>query len=105
MDDQRANREGGGGLRRTARNVFFAQLIIAGMMFFWGLFIVSTRPYFLLDVVLSPEELQNDKKHDETLALLQKANEHEPAAWVVTAALVAVSSAIGLRATRRVETN
>lgn len=54
-------------------NVCLALLIlIGGMMVGIGLFTVPAAPHFLLDVVLTREELADVQKRVETLAMLEK---------------------------------
>lgn len=83
-------------MHRGFRIFVILQLITAGAMAFIG-FIVSVRPYMLLDVVLSPEELQDQKIHDATLALMQRATSSDSILWFLFAGFVAALGLYGLR--------
>lgn len=82
------------------RTLFYLQLAVAAVMAFMGL-MVESRPYGLLDVVLSPEQLRDRDTLDSTLALMQRATGHDAVYWWLLAAVVAGIAFIGLRATPR----
>lgn len=83
-------------MRQSLRILAVLQLMAAVAMGIMG-FVVSVRPYLLLDVVLSPEELKDPKIHDDTLALMQRAVSYDSAIWLVFAGLVAVLGIFFLR--------
>ncbi len=60
---------------------------------------VSVRPYMLLDVVLSPQELANHKIADATLALLKRGSAGDAAMWVGLGIFFFVASVVGLSLT------
>lgn len=66
-------------------------------MIFWGVFVVPVLPYVLLDVVLTPEQLKDASRCDETLALLQAPNSYHFAGWIAGGVVVTVTSALLLR--------
>jgi hypothetical protein len=72
-----------------------AGLIMVGI----GVFFVPVIPHTLLDVVLSPSELQDQSKIEETLDLLQRANGLWITLWVICGLIVAGTSLAGLRLT------
>lgn len=57
----------------------------------------GVKPYFLLDVVLTPEELKDREARDRTLEILKKAAGSGPGAgtWVVVGIAISLASAIG----------
>ena len=85
-------------MRNSFRIFAVLQLMVAGAMAFIGL-IVSTRPYMLLDVVLSPKELQDQKTHDATLARCS-AISSDSWLWFLFAAFVGALGLYGLRLSR-----
>ena len=52
-----------------------------------GIF-VDVRPYALLDVVLTPDQLKDRSTMDETLALMQKATGYDSACWLILGGIV-----------------
>lgn len=52
--------------------IFLVQLIVAAAMVVMGL-VMAARPYLLLDVVLTQEQLADAETRDKTLALMQEA--------------------------------
>ncbi len=61
--------------------------------------IVSVRPHMLLDVVLGPHELADDKTRDATLILLQRGSAGDAALWMGLGVFFFLASIVGLRLT------
>jgi hypothetical protein len=77
------------------RILFILLLIVAVVMVGQGL-LVEVRPYILLDVVLTPEELRDERTHDATLELMQKATSYDSTCWLTLGAIVAGLAIVGL---------
>jgi hypothetical protein len=78
------------------RTLFIVQLVVAALMAFQGLLVVA-RPYALLDVILTPEQLRDKSAVESTLALLKKATWYDGACWLVLAGFLGGLAIIGLR--------
>jgi hypothetical protein len=76
--------------------LFVVQLFVAAAMIFMGI-LVAVRPYLLLDVVLTPEQLSEHAAHDATLALMQKATGNNDVWWYIFGSVTAAIALIGLR--------
>jgi hypothetical protein len=77
------------------RILFIIQMIVAVVMGFMGMLVLA-RPYALLDVVLTPDQLNNRAKMEETLALMQKATGYDWGCWLVMGVIVGGLAIIGL---------
>jgi hypothetical protein len=77
------------------RNLFILLLIVAVVMVGQRL-LVEMRPYILLDVVLTPEELRDERTHDTTLELMQKATSYDSTFWLTLGAIVAGLAIVAL---------
>ena len=78
------------------KSLYIIQLFVAAAMLFMGL-LVAARPYFLLDVVLTPEQLSDPSIHDATLSLMQKATGSDSIWWFVLGCVVGGIALVGLR--------
>jgi hypothetical protein len=84
------------------RRIFALHLIIGISLILLG-FVAQARPYVLLDVVLTQQELHDGKKIDDTLATLQRGAGSD-AAWLFgTGTILTVTSLIGVFGSRRVQ--
>jgi hypothetical protein len=82
------------------RRLLIVQLAFGIFVLFWGAFAIPVMmPHVLLDVVLTPEELQDQKKVDETLELLKKVNGRSNGT-IATGLFIVTTSVIGLRLNR-----
>ena len=75
--------------------LFAFHLVIGIWLIFVGLF-AAARPHILLDVVLTPDQLSDQKLHDSTLALLQRGAGSDSTWMVGIGVILAVSSLIGV---------
>jgi hypothetical protein len=82
------------------RTLFIVQIAAGLLMLAIAIFFVPMMPHTLLDVVLSPSELQDPSKIDETLLLLQAGNGWQTKFWVAAGLLTICSSGAGLWLTR-----
>jgi hypothetical protein len=82
------------------RKLFILQACFGVFVLLWGVIVVPAMPYLMLDVVLTPEELRDNLKQDETLMLLQKCFSRMPA--IATGLFVISTSMLGLRLTGKI---
>lgn len=80
----------------SIRRLFWAQTLFGLCVIGWGLVVPAMMPYVMLDVVLTPAELQDVAKHDSTLVLLKKVNYGSTIA-IASGVFMVVVSTIGLR--------
>jgi hypothetical protein len=73
-----------------------AQLILGLLLLVVGLFVMPTMPYFQLDRVLTPTELEDDNKRTATLELLMKAGGNQWLLWTIAGSTTVVLSVLGL---------
>jgi putative copper export protein len=81
------------------RKLLYLHLAIGLWLVFMGL-IASGRPYLLLDVVLTQEELRDHFERDTTQALLLKGAGNDSVVMFVTAIVLLITSLIGMKLTR-----
>ena len=82
------------------RACFALSLLIGLWCFLCGLTVDTMMPHFMLDAVLTPDELADEQTRNRTLAILKKANESSTAPyWFGTGVMILIISAIGLRQT------
>jgi hypothetical protein len=82
------------------RKLFILQVCFGIFVLLRGLFVIPAMPYVMLDVVLTPEELHDNLKHDESLTLLQKCFSRTPT--IVTGLFVISTSMLDLRLTGKI---
>ncbi|MGL4463136.1 MAG: hypothetical protein ACRC1K_13390 [Planctomycetia bacterium] len=85
--------------RRIVRAAFLIQLVVGVLMLLAGL-AAPLRPYFQLDVVLTPEQLADEGTRNTTQALLLKASGNEWLFWIGGGSIVVGASLVGLTTTR-----
>lgn len=75
----------------------FAGTLMVGLgCLLCGAAIDTVAPHFLLDAVLTPEELQSDATRERTLAMLQKVKSAHKGYWFLTGGVLVALSALGL---------
>jgi hypothetical protein len=81
------------------QRVLFAIVVcISGYLLAVGLFVLPMKVHFQLDVILSPEELRDEKTRVRTLEILEKASQGGKEGFFVAipAAVMVVVGLIGL---------
>ena len=80
--------------------LFIFQLLL-GLALIFAAIAAEAVPYALLDVVLTPSELQDEAKRGATLAILKKGAGFGPSALMVGGATVFITAAVGLGLMKR----
>jgi hypothetical protein len=88
---------------RTCLICFILHLALGLGFIVWGAAVAPSLPHFQLDVVLTPKELEDRIKREETLAMLNKAHTGDGRDWIAGGLLTAVIGVIGLRAAFRLD--
>jgi hypothetical protein len=83
--------------RKTVAKICLIGTLLTGLLCLaCGATLDTMIPHFLLDVVLTPEELADGAVRDRTLSMLKQVKSGQAGYWFLTGSALLILSAVGL---------